>query len=228
MVRRENSCELGLMWRKNNLAELIKALHWRYATKKFNSTKKIPNKDFDELLEVLRLAPSSYGLQPWKFVVVKNKELRTKLREAAWNQPQITDASNLIVLCARTDVNENFVKKFVKNIAETRNVSVESLNGYQEGMVGAMTKMTEEKRVEWSKKQVYLALGMLLEAAALKKIDACPMEGFDPQKFDEILNLKKEQVTATVICALGYRTEDDVTAKMAKVRFPKEEVIRDK
>lgn len=210
------------------MTDILKALGWRYATKKFDSTKKIPPKDFDELLEVLRLAPSSYGLQPWKFVVVKNKELRTKLREAAWNQPQITDASNFIILCARTDVNENFVKKFVKSVAETRKVSVESLNGYQDGMVGAMSKMAEEKRLEWSKKQVYLALGMLLEAAALKKIDACPMEGFDPQKFDEILGLKKENATATVICALGYRIEDDVTAKIAKVRFPKEEVIRDK
>ena len=210
------------------MTDLLKVLGWRYATKKFNPTKKIPPKDFDELLEVLRLAPSSYGLQPWKFLVIKNKELRAKLREAAWNQPQITDASNFIVLCARTDVNENFVKKFVKHIAETRKVSVESLKGYQDGMAGAMAKMTEEKRAEWSKKQVYLALGMLLEAAALKNIDACPMEGFDPQKFDEILNLKKEQATATVICALGYRTEDDVTAKMAKVRFLKEEVIMEK
>ena len=207
------------------MVNIIKALQWRYATKKFDITKKITEKEIEELLEVLRLAPSSFGLQPWKFVLVKNPELRKKLREAAWNQPQVTEASHFIILCARTDVNENFVKKFIKSTAETRKISVDSQKGYQDMVVGSISNLAAEQRVDWNKKQVYLALGMLLEAAALKGIDACPMEGFDPQKYDEMLNLKKEQVTAVVLCALGYRAADDTLAKAAKVRFSKEEIF---
>lgn len=212
----------------NKMTNIIKALEWRYATKKFDPAKKVPEKDVEELLEVLRLAPSSFGLQPWKFLVIKNPQIRQKLCEAAWNQPQVTDASHLIVLCARTDVDEKFVKHFVEAIAQTRKVPVESLNGYQDIMVGSMSSKTEQVRIDWSKKQVYLALGMLLEAAALNGIDAAPMEGFDPQKYDEILNLKNEHATTAVLCALGYRAEDDPAAKQAKVRFPKEEVVEER
>ena len=207
------------------MINILKALEWRYATKQFDVTKKIPSRDFEELLEVLRLAPSSFGLQPWKFIVVKNAELRTKLREAAWGQPQVTDSSHFIVLCARTDVDEKFVNHFVGAIAKTRKVSLESLKGYQEMMMGSMSSKTEQARIDWSKKQVYIALGMLLEAAALKGIDAAPMEGFSSDQFDEILGLKKEHLTATVLCALGYRTDNDPAARQAKVRFSKEEVV---
>ncbi|HLD40303.1 MAG TPA: NAD(P)H-dependent oxidoreductase [Candidatus Nanoarchaeia archaeon] len=204
------------------MTDIIKALHWRYATKKYDP-KKVPEKDVDELLEVLRLAPSSFGLQPWKFIVVKNPELRAKL--AAFSQPKVAESSHIIVLCARTDVNEKFIKHYVESTAKIRKVPIESLKGFHDGMITSMNNMTPEKRIEWSKKQVYLALGMLLEAAALKGIDASPMEGFMPDKFDEILNLKKEHATAAVLCALGYRAADDGLAKAAKVRFPKEEVI---
>jgi len=210
------------------MTNIIKALGWRYATKKFDTAKKVSENDIEELLEVLRLAPSSFGLQPWKFLVVKNPQLRQKLREASWGQPQVTDASHLIVLCARTDVDEKFVKHFVEAMAKARKVSVESLKSYQDMMVGSMAAKTEQVRIDWSKKQVYIALGMLLEAAALKGIDAAPMEGFDPQKYDEILDLKKEHLTATVVCALGYRAHDDATVKLAKVRFPKEEVVEER
>jgi len=210
------------------MTNILKSLEWRYATKMFDSTKKIPEKDVEELLEVLRLAPSSFGLQPWKFLVINNPQIRQKLREASWGQPQVTDASHFIVLCARTDVDEKFVKHFVEVMAKTRKVPVESLKSYQDMMIGSMSAKTEQVRIDWSKKQVYLALGMLLEAAALKGIDAAPMEGFDPQKYDEILNLKQEHTTATVLCALGYRAEDDATAKLAKVRFPKEEVVEER
>ena len=207
------------------MTDIIKSLQWRYATKKFNTEKKVSEADLEELLEVLRLAPSSFGLQPWKFVVVKNTELRAKLKEAAWNQSQVVDASHFIVLCARTDVDENFVKRFVELISKTQEIPVENLKTSHDTMVGSLSRMDEPARLDWSKKQVYIALGMLLEAAALKGIDACPMEGFSKEKFDEILNLKEENAAATVACALGYRSEDDRAASRAKVRFAKDDIV---
>jgi nitroreductase/dihydropteridine reductase len=203
---------------------IINALQWRYATKKFDATKKISAQDVDELLEVLRLSPSSFGLQPWKFVVVKNPALRQQLKGAAWNQAQITDASHLIVLCARTDLNPAFVRTYIEHTAEARKASVESLKGFEDMMLGSINTRSKDAVVDWNKHQVYLALGMLLEVAALKGIDACPMEGFDPAQFDKILGLK--DCTSAVVCALGYRAADDV--QHAKVRFPKKDVIIEK
>jgi nitroreductase len=204
---------------------IIEALQWRYATKKFDTAKKVSETDLQELLEAMRLAPSSYGLQPWKFLVVTNNELRLKLREHAWGQPQVTDASHLIVLCARTDLNEAYVKKYAESIAKTRNIPVESLKNYEQMMLGFVKNTTPEHLVEWAKLQVYLALGILLESTALKRIDACPMEGFDANKFDEILELKKQNLTTTVLCPIGYRSTDDKTATQAKVRFDANDTI---
>lgn len=209
------------------MTSIIKALEWRYATKKFDSTKKIPEAEIEELLEIARLAPSSYGLQPWKFVLVKNPAIRHKLRLASWNQAQVTDASHFIVLCARTDADPQFVKKYIKSIADTRQTQVESLKGFEEMINGSVATRSSEQLVDWNKRQVYIALGMLLEAAALKGIDTCPMEGFDSMQYDEILGLKDHNVTATVLLALGYRGEDP-TAKNAKVRFAKNEVVIEK
>jgi len=199
------------------MTDIIEALKWRYATKKFDPSKKVSEADLNELLEALRLAPSSYGLQPWKFIVITNPELRRKLREHAWNQPQITDASHLIVLAARTDLDEKYVKEYVKEISRQRGVSLESVKGYDDMMTGFVKGTSKEELIHWAKKQVYLALGMLLEAAALKRVDACPMEGFDAQKFDEVLELKN--LTATVLCTIGYRSPDDPASKLEKVRF---------
>ncbi len=207
------------------MSKLISALTWRYATKKFDPAKKISTVDFQELLDVARLAPSSYGLQPWKFVVIKNPETRKAIQPAAYGQPQITDASHLIVLSARTDVDAAFVKKYIASIAETRNVPIDKLKGFEDMMLTDISGRSKEQIIEWNKKQVYIALGMLLEAAALKGIDACPMEGFDPKKFDEMLNLRAQNTTATVLCALGYRATDDPAATQAKVRFATKEVV---
>jgi nitroreductase len=208
-----------------NNSPIIDALQWRYATKKFDASKKVSEADLHELLEAARLAPSSYGLQPWGFVVVTDPALRKRLREHAWNQAQIEDASHLIVLCARTDVDEKFVKRYVESIAKTRNVPVESIKGYEDMMVGFVKGETPASMVAWAQRQVYLALGVLLEAAALKRIDACPMEGFDPAKFDEVLALKKHNLTAAVLCTLGYRAADDHSAKHLKVRFSANDVV---
>jgi nitroreductase len=207
---------------------LITALNWRYATKKFDTAKKIPDADFNELLEVLRLAPSSYGLQPWKFVVVKDPALRAKLVAASWNQPQITNASHLIVLAARTDVDATYAKNYVKTVAEARKLPPEAAKRAEDMIVGDVNSRSKDDILSWNKNQCYIALGMLLEAAALKSIDACPMEGFDPAQYDELLQLGKDNATATVVCALGYRAADDQAAALAKVRFPTREVVVEK
>ena len=205
--------------------EILKALEWRYATKQFDTEKTVSEKEFDEILKVLNLSPSSFGLQPWKFIVVSDKTLRKRLREAAWNQPQVTDASHLIVLCARTDLNEACIKEYIGSVAKTRNVSRENLKGYEDMILGFRKALTEEQTLAWSKNQVYIALGFLLEACALKRIDACPMEGFDPKKVDEILGLKEQNLTSAVLCAIGYRSRKDSYAGEKKVRFEIKRVI---
>lgn len=205
--------------------KLIDALHFRYATKEFDPTKKISKEDFDTLLESLRMAPSSFGLEPWKFLVIENPELRKKLRAAAWDQTQVTDSSHFIVLCARKDVDDKYIKNYVERIAKTRGIAKEQLSGYEEMMLGFRSNKSNEWMVDWSKRQTYIALGFLLEAAAIKGIDATPMEGFDPNAFDEILGLKGGSYTTSVLCCLGYRSKKDNYANLKKVRLDKKDVI---
>lgn len=200
-------------------------LEWRYATKKFDPNKKIHPNDLNSLLEVLRLAPSSYGLEPWKFVVVDDPKLRVQLKVHSWNQPQITDASNLIVLCVLKKIDVSYVKSFVKRMAEIRGVTQESLAQYEGMMTSFVSVKSPEWLSEWMKRQVYIALGMLLSECARRKIDTCPMEGFDPQKFDEILGLEKYGLQSVVLCTVGYRAPDDHAAELKKVRYSTDEVI---
>lgn len=206
--------------------DIIKKLEWRYATKDFDTNKKVSEDDMHTLLESARLAPSSYGLQPWKFVVVENPEIREKLKEAAWNQDQITNASHLVVLCRLMALDESHVEKHVNKTAELRAVSLEELSGYKNMMIGDIKNRTKEGLESWMAKQVYIALGFMLHTAAQMHIDTCPMEGFDPKKFDEILELEKLGVNSVVLCAIGYRKEGDKLAAATKARFHKEEVVR--
>lgn len=208
-----------------NISEIIKELNWRYATKKFDPIKHVPDTDLQELLEVMRLAPSSFGLQPWKFIVVKNKEVRQKIRAAAWDQPQVTEASHLIVLCAKKDITHEDIKKYIEKIASHRGISTDSLKGFEDMMVGFRNGRSNSEIVDWTKRQVYIPLGMLLSACARKKIDAIPMEGFNPNLLDEILGLESKGLTSVVLCGIGYRAHDDHSANYAKVRFDKHEIV---
>ena len=205
----------------------IKQLNWRYATKVFDPDKKISNKDFDELLEAARLAPSSHGLQLWKALVIKNPEIRKQLREASYNQPQITDASELVIFITPKKLTEEDINEFIKLVSDTRSVSMESLEGYRKSVSGAVNNKTENEFRDWAAKQAYIALGFLLEAAALKKIDSCPMEGFDHAKFDEILGLDKKGFESRLACPLGYRSAEDKFAKAKKVRFSREKTFEE-
>ncbi len=201
---------------------IIDDLNWRYATKVF-SDKKISQKDLDELMEALRLAPSSFGLQPWKFIVITDPKIREQLVQHSWGQKQITDASHLIVLAA-VNVDESYIRKYVESMAKTRNVSLESLKDYEEMMLNSIMSRSEEERLNWAKRQVYIALGILHVACAQKRIDSCPMEGFDHKKYDELLGLEKENLSSVVLCPVGYRGDDKYAAQK-KVRFSKDEVF---
>ena len=211
----------------NNLPSgetVLEQLKWRYAVKQFDSEKKISDEDWIVLENSLVLAPSSYGLQPYKFFVITNDELREKLRPACYGQPQITDSSHLVVLAAKKDLTVEDIEDYVKLIQDTRGTPREMLEDYIGMMMGTQKLLSETgQATAWAQKQVYIALGFLLETAAVLGIDACPMEGFVPDKVDEVLGLK--DYTSTVLCTVGYRSENDWLAELAKVRFPNEKLV---
>ncbi len=204
--------------------QITTALNWRYATKKFDKDRKISTENWQTLLDSLRLAPSSYGLQPWKFVVVENQEVREKLKEAAWGQEQIVSADKLVVLCRLKKLDEAVIDKHIENTASTRKTNVESLAGYKQMLLGLLGR-SEFELQSWMDKQVYISLGFLLESAALLEIDACPMEGFAKEKFDEILGLSEFGVASTVVATLGYRSAEDQSATNSKVRFLEKDLV---
>lgn len=208
-------------------AELLQQLNWRYATKKFDPTKTIPDDVWKALESSLVLAPSSFGLQPWKFFVVSNPDVRKQLVEHAWNQGQVVDASHLVVLAIKKDVNADDVDRYVQSMAETRQVPVENLQGMAGMIKGFISKPPYPLDLnEWAKRQLYIALGQFMTSAALLGIDTCPIEGFSPAKFDEILGLPEQGYAATVLCAAGYRADDDKYATMPKVRYSNDEVVQ--
>ena len=209
-----------------NPETLLETLSWRYATKKFNPSKKIDATTWKALEESLALTPSSYGLQPWKFLVVQDPELRAQLREQSWGQGQVTDASHFVVFTARTDVTEADVDRYLARIAEVRGVSLESLAGFRKMLVDNLVNRGQRADIpEWAARQTYIALGQLMTAAAALGVDATPMEGLDPKAYDRILGLEGSGYATTMACALGYRAEDDGYAKLPKVRFATEELV---
>jgi nitroreductase len=211
-----------------NNETIVRQLNWRYATKKFNPARKIAQSDWNVLEHALVQSPSSFGVQPWRFVVVDDPATRAKLREASWGQPQITDASHLVVFAVRRDVSERDVDRYMKRIAEVRGVSEESLAGFKNAIVGFINKPKESgfDANVWASRQVYIALGTFLTTAAMLGVDACPMEGIDPAAYDRILGLADQGYATLVVATAGYRSEDDAAARSAKVRYPREEVIR--
>ncbi len=208
-----------------NSTELLTALNWRYATKSFDTEKKLDASQLDTLLESLRLSASSFWLQGRGFVVVENPALRQELLPHARNQSQIVDASHLIVLCRRTDVDEAFVDRYIADTASTKNIPVEALQGMKDMIWGGLAARSDEDKATWLSKQVYIALGTLLTSAAMLQIDACPMEWFNTAKFDEILGLADHNLASCVIAPVGFRSAEDGYANAPKVRFAKEDLI---
>jgi len=205
---------------------LLKQLNWRYATKKFDPARKIASEEWAVLEQALILTPSSYGLQPWKFIVVTDQALKAKLRPASWNQAQVEDCSHLVVFAAKQDISEADVDRFVARIAEVRGVGLESLAGYRGFMVGDLVNGARHAVIqEWAARQTYIAMGNLLTSAAMLGIDACPFEGLEPAKYDAILGLKDSGYATVAACPLGYRAADDKYASAPKVRFEARDVI---
>jgi nitroreductase len=205
---------------------LLNQLKWRYATKKFDPKRKISERDWRTLEETLVLTPSSYGLQPWRFVVVTNPLIREQLVHASWGQRQVADASHLVVFAIKKDLSTADVDRYLKHIANVRGVPLDSLAGFRGMMLDFVTQPKSEFDInDWAARQVYIALGNFIAAASLLAIDTCPMEGFEPARYDEILGLDKQGYSAVVLCPAGYRAADDPYAAQPKVRFPLNEII---
>lgn len=200
---------------------LVDSLNWRYATKRM-SGKKISDADLENILEATRLSASSLGLQPYTILVISNPEIKERLKAAGYNQPQIVESSHLLVFAAWDGISEDQVDGYIRNVAEVRGVKVDALQGFSDMIHGKVRSLTKEEQQEWAARQVYIALGTALAAAAELRIDATPMEGFSTEKFDEILELKEKGLKSVVMMAIGYRSSEDALAGAIKVRRQKE------
>ena len=206
--------------------QLLASLRWRYATKQFDASRKIPAETWAALEESLVLTPSSFGLQPWKFLIVETPALRAKLLPDSWNQAQVTEASHFVVLTARTDLTTTDIDAWVSRLSEIQGRPTEALAPMKGMIVGFAETMSEEERHAWNVRQVYIALGQLMASAAVLGIDACPMEGISKTAYDRILGLEGSGYATVVACALGYRAETDKYATAAKARFEASRVIQ--
>jgi nitroreductase len=207
-------------------AQLLGNLHRRYATKLFDPSRMISPDVWKALEDALVLTPSSFGLQPWKFIVITDKDVKAKLRPHSWNQAQVTDCSHYVVFASVKKLGEADIDRFLARTAEVRGATPESLKGYRGMMVGDLIEGARSKVVgEWAARQAYIALGNFMTSAALLQVDTCPMEGFLPAEYDEILGLEARNLTATVCCAAGYRSPHCKYASLPKVRFSAEQVV---
>jgi len=205
---------------------LLQALHWRYATKKFDPARKIPAATWQTLESALVLSPSSVGLQPWKFLIITDPAMKARLVPAAWNQSQVADCSHFVVFAVRQNLGADHVDRHIARMAEVRGVTAESLDRFRQMITGNLEKARAEQRLDtWQTHQVYIALGQFMASAAVLGVDTCPMEGFEPEKFDAILGLKGTDCASVVACAAGYRAADDKYATAKKVRFKPDDVI---
>jgi nitroreductase len=206
--------------------QLLEQQQWRYAVKKFDSQKKISEKDWKALEESLILTPSSYGIQPWKFLVIKSPDMKATLTPFSWKQSQVADCSHYVVFSVLKKVDEAYITKYVERMAEVRGLEVTQLEGFKKMMVGdVVTGARSHWSTEWAARQAYIALGNFMTSAAILGIDTCPIEGFQPEKYDETLKLSAQGLTSVVCCAAGYRSPEDKTISSKKVRFTSHEMV---
>jgi nitroreductase len=202
------------------------ALNWRYATKKYDTDRKISDADWKTLEASLALAPSSYGLQPYKFLVIDTPALRAQLRDAAYGQTQLTDAAKVVVLLSREEVNAKDIDAYIDRIVATRGMPKAALKGFQDMMNGSIATLSPADSGAWARRQAYIALGFLIETAALLKVDATPMEGFDAAAFDKILGLAGTGYNSAIVATLGYRHAEDETSAYKKVRYNTKDIVQ--
>lgn len=203
----------------------VAALNWRYAVKKFDPAKKIPAATWAALEHALVLSPSSYGLQPWKFFVVDTPAVREQLLPHSWGQRQVVDASHLVVFAVKKEMTAADADRLVARTSQVREVHVEALAGYRKMMAGSLARTPADEIDVWMSRQVFIALGFFLTAAAVLGVDTCPMEGFVPEKYDEVLGLGAKGYASRVVATAGYRAADDPNAGLKKVRYEPGEVI---
>ncbi|MEB3235430.1 MAG: NAD(P)H-dependent oxidoreductase [Cyanobacteriota bacterium] len=207
---------------------LEQALHWRYATKSFEPGRSIPAATWQALEQSLVLSPSSYGLQPWKFLLIRDPQLRQQLRPHSWDQSQITDCSELVVFLGRRSIEQHDVDQLVEATCQARQLHPDQLAFYADLMRRNLVEhaqVSADAIAEWVARQVYIALGTFTTAAALLGVDTCPIEGFDPAAYDRLLKLETSPYRTWVVCAAGYRASDDKYASLTKVRYPAGAVI---
>lgn len=204
---------------------LIDHLNWRYATKKFDPSKKISQEQLQLLKEAIRLSVSSYGLQFYKVLLIENDEIRKELRKVSWNQGQITDASHLFVFCNYTTNHDQHVDDYISRVIGVQGANAEALQNYGSSIKASLRSKSEAELKSWAEKQTYLAMNNLLIACAELRIDACPMEGFDNTGYDRILELTEMGLHAAVIAPVGFRAADDETQHRIKVRKTNEELF---
>jgi len=203
----------------------IESLKWRYAVKKFNNNKSLTENQINTLKEAFNLTATSYGLQPLKLVVLNNKMIQKELLAHSWNQSQVVDASHLLVICVPKQYSSEEVKKYFSLVQEIRNTPAEISQPFKEFLTAEIEKKTQEELFLWNKNQAYIALGNLLTICALEKIDSCPMEGFIPEKYNEVLKLDTHNLTATLVLPVGFRAEDDYMKDLKKVRKNLQDVV---
>jgi len=208
------------------LEKLVESLNWRYAAKKFDLSKKITKEQWSFLEESLRLSASSYGLQPWKFIVIEDQKIKDDLKPLSYNQQQINTCSHLVVFTGLKTIDEAYITYFVEEMANQRKMPLEALNAYKSVMIGDLCSRTDDAVKAWSKNQCYIAMGQLLVAAAVARVDACPMEGIVAKEYDKYLKLEDTNYTTFAAVSLGFRASDDELNGMAKVRFSPDKVFK--
>ncbi len=204
---------------------IIESLEWRYATKKFDATKSLSTAQIDTLIQAFNLTATSYGLQPLKLVVIHNKDLQQQLVAHSMNQQQVADASHLLVICIEKEISSDYIINHFERVKAIRNTDDEVLKPFRDYLIDSFGgKSTTEIRT-WASKQAYIALGNLLTVCATQEIDACPMEGFVPEKYDEVLQLDKKGLSSILVLPVGYRSNEDMFADFAKVRRSTEDTV---
>ena len=204
---------------------LTRALSWRYATKKFDPNRQVRQEDIEALLGATNLSASSYGLQPYQYLLIQDKAIQEKLVPVSYNQPQVRDASAVLVFAIRTNINDDYIRQSAKETEEIRGLESGQLDDYAKQMIGSIMGLEEDQRNLWATKQTYISMGTALAACAMLGIDACPMEGIQPDQYDEVLGLKEKNLHAVTALPIGYRASDDESANFAKVRKPLDEIV---
>lgn len=207
------------------MSPLLEALKWRYATKKFDANRILSDDKITVLKEAFNLTASSFGLQPVRLLIVQNQEIQDELVALSMNQQQVADASHVLVFCIEKNIDSSYIESYFKNVQETRKTPDEILKPFKEYLYGHFKNETSDNITSWATKQAYLAMGNLLTACALEKIDACPMEGFDPVGYNTLLNLEDKGLSSVLVMPVGYRAEDDMFSGFKKVRKTLQDAI---